>query len=484
MAVWEGGGGSRLAARFQDAAGTVVILPVGVDPTGYPLVERNISLARSISKALVNGTSGKVTISATPISGNGILEIIEELPRGLVPSDPSHGGVVEGNSVRWAVPVEEEPFEISYSLMADMSARETWISALATFDDVPVSIAGDRVYLGAPVNRFGFIKLFNHLGPLAGVDCTVGEDLAGDWIVDEAGTVTEQNIRPFPGLITRPSFGGDGITAGSGARAQGVILEDGGITEDAFLTWRGTLSPSASIEMASPSVNGFFAERAVNLASVYVTNTTGEDLPAVLGAGAQGALEVHLDGELLDLRGGCGFVVGLGETGAADVTLSPGEHHLLVKYSSGATIFKTSPFHVRFRAPSGDGIADGFGDPRIGSAFPGHRPILPPTLTYSLVSNVTPPPRFLRGDCNDDGGVDISDVTCTLNRLFAGGPETGCIAALNTNGDGTVGISDPVWLLNHLFAGGPAPVAPFPDCGPGMLPADATLGCANPPNCQ
>ncbi len=39
-------------------------------------------------------------------------------------------------------------------------------------------------------------------------------------------------------------------------------------------------------------------------------------------------------------------------------------------------------------------------------------------------------------------------------------------------------------LLNFLFAGGPAPVAPFPDCGPLMLPAEEELGCANPPNCQ
>ncbi len=91
---------------------------------------------------------------------------------------------------------------------------------------------------------------------------------------------------------------------------------------------------------------------------------------------------------------------------------------------------------------------------------------------------------FLRGDCNADGGVDISDATCALNWLFAGAPEPGCIAALNTNGDEDVNIADPVFLLNFLFAGGPRLSAPFPDCGPGTLPADTTLGCANPSNCQ
>lgn len=92
---------------------------------------------------------------------------------------------------------------------------------------------------------------------------------------------------------------------------------------------------------------------------------------------------------------------------------------------------------------------------------------------------------FLRGDCNGDGAANISDASCVLNWLFsdvAAGP--GCVAATNVNGDTSADITDAVYLLNHLFAGGPAPVAPFPDCGPGELPADEALGCANPPNCQ
>ena len=90
-------------------------------------------------------------------------------------------------------------------------------------------------------------------------------------------------------------------------------------------------------------------------------------------------------------------------------------------------------------------------------------------------------PRFLRGDCNDDGNVDLSDAVCTLNWLFLGGPAPGCLAATNTNGDEEVDLSDPVSLLNHLFLGGPAPVLPFPECGPGTLPTDAET-CESPPN--
>lgn len=90
--------------------------------------------------------------------------------------------------------------------------------------------------------------------------------------------------------------------------------------------------------------------------------------------------------------------------------------------------------------------------------------------------------RFLRGDCNDDGNVDLADAVCKLNWLFGGAGKPGCLAALNTNGDADVNIADPVALLNFLFGGGPIISDPFPDCGPGMLPVE--LGCANPPDCQ
>jgi hypothetical protein len=92
--------------------------------------------------------------------------------------------------------------------------------------------------------------------------------------------------------------------------------------------------------------------------------------------------------------------------------------------------------------------------------------------------------RFRRGDCNDDGTVDISDGVCILNWLFLGGATPGCVAVTNTNGDAVSDISDGVFLLTHLFLGGPAPVAPFPECGPGTLPADEVT-CETPPkSCQ
>jgi len=90
------------------------------------------------------------------------------------------------------------------------------------------------------------------------------------------------------------------------------------------------------------------------------------------------------------------------------------------------------------------------------------------------------PAVFRRGDCNDDGRVDIADAVCTLGWLFLARDPPGCIAATNTNGDAGQDISDATFLLNHLFLGGPAPVPPHPECGPGTLPEDAET-CEKPP---
>lgn len=76
---------------------------------------------------------------------------------------------------------------------------------------------------------------------------------------------------------------------------------------------------------------------------------------------------------------------------------------------------------------------------------------------------------FVRGDCNADGNVELSDAICSLAYLFSGG-SVGCLDALDANDSGGIDISDPVAILEYLFSGGSAPPAPFPDCGP-----DATL---------
>lgn len=60
---------------------------------------------------------------------------------------------------------------------------------------------------------------------------------------------------------------------------------------------------------------------------------------------------------------------------------------------------------------------------------------------------------FLRGDCNLDGTVDLSDAIRTIAILFLGQERAGCDDACDSNDDGALDLSDPVRTLSTLFLG-------------------------------
>ncbi len=84
---------------------------------------------------------------------------------------------------------------------------------------------------------------------------------------------------------------------------------------------------------------------------------------------------------------------------------------------------------------------------------------------------------FLRGDCNDDGSVDISDGIFNLNALFVQGSEqSNCLEACNANNDDSNDISDAIFLFNFLFVDGEPIEPPYPGCGEDPQPDDS-IGC-------
>jgi hypothetical protein len=85
--------------------------------------------------------------------------------------------------------------------------------------------------------------------------------------------------------------------------------------------------------------------------------------------------------------------------------------------------------------------------------------------------------RFVRGDSNDSGELDLSDAPFTLSHLFLGGDVPMCSKAADSDDDGELGMSDAILVLRHLFAGGPPPSAPYPGCG--LDPTEDALSCAN-----
>lgn len=83
---------------------------------------------------------------------------------------------------------------------------------------------------------------------------------------------------------------------------------------------------------------------------------------------------------------------------------------------------------------------------------------------------------FVRGDCNADGAVDLSDAITLLDFSFSGGDAPSCERACDVNNDTSLDIGDAVSALNYSFAGGAAPAAPFPNCGVELAPT-GSLTC-------
>jgi len=63
----------------------------------------------------------------------------------------------------------------------------------------------------------------------------------------------------------------------------------------------------------------------------------------------------------------------------------------------------------------------------------------------------------MRGDVDNNGSRDISDLTYYVEYLFGGGPVPPCPAQGDTDGNGSSDISDLTYYVDYLFAGGPAP---------------------------
>lgn len=80
---------------------------------------------------------------------------------------------------------------------------------------------------------------------------------------------------------------------------------------------------------------------------------------------------------------------------------------------------------------------------------------------------------FIRGDCNQDGSIMLSDAVFFLTGLFGGGGAGfDCADACDSNDDGFNDLADAIYSLNALFTGG-TPVTAPQTCG-----ADPTVDSA------
>ena len=84
---------------------------------------------------------------------------------------------------------------------------------------------------------------------------------------------------------------------------------------------------------------------------------------------------------------------------------------------------------------------------------------------------------FLRGDCNSDQRVDISDAAEVLRLLFQSPDEPRCADACDVNDDEALQLTDAIFLLNVLFNGEVRLPQPFPVSG--SDPNGDALGCGD-----
>jgi hypothetical protein len=117
--------------------------------------------------------------------------------------------------------------------------------------------------------------------------------------------------------------------------------------------------------------------------------------------------------------------------------------------------------------------------PAAGAAGPADVTVTTPFGEAALAGGFTyaggEGPRFVRGNCDGEGGINITDGIALLNFLFLGGKKPGCLEACNADDDGQLNITDGIAILNFLFLGGRAPEPPYPGCG------NDTTGT---PNCE
>ncbi len=93
------------------------------------------------------------------------------------------------------------------------------------------------------------------------------------------------------------------------------------------------------------------------------------------------------------------------------------------------------------------------------------------------VSNSDAPRMFLRGDANEDGRLNVTDVTRSLALLFSEESRFPfCLDALDADDSGLIDVADPVFLANFLFKDGPFIPPPYPNLGFDETP-DSIAGC-------
>jgi hypothetical protein len=452
----------------------------------------------------------EITTSRTPEETNGDFLPGDSIPVEITLSDirAAEGGCTApaGLVVREMPPADWTPSQISDSGSYDPASHTiTWtlvppalaegkrleylVTAVET-DELDVTftgtvsenmpgaeatpVRGESTLLSEfPFDACGGIRAWNILGAFLQPfgDNPGDENLRLDYLTD--GETFETELVFQPGAQIATTFGGDGVTA---AASTGVIggAEDrnpGGVP-----TVFGWNDRDGAINLNDDAFGGD-PNDVMAYAQAYVINTTGEPIEVHLGISSDDSVQVFLNGNEVWIHSiaRAGGDACMPQDVSPDLfiftephVLEPGENSLLVKVWEGGGGWN---FALRFQDAAGEPITNGLevrkfpeGGPKDGV-------------------------RFVRGDVDASGDINITDGIFLLNYLFSGGTTPACLDAadVNDSGGGAPDITDAIAVFNWLFLGGPAPSPPSPTTSPyisrdcGLDPPDGptdTLDCA------
>jgi hypothetical protein len=197
------------------------------------------------------------------------------------------------------------------------------------------------------------------------------------------------------------------------------------------------------------------------------------DLAGTVSEGAEWS-----DGRIVPAEGKACWGVVLGLSSSSGKAIPAGRGQVLLKLSFDA--IASGPTKTTIDLLGGAG-----GEPGRWTTLLASRSV-PPTRPELVSGTITigdpPPPNpFLRGDCNGDHGIDISDPIGALEFLFRGNEGPPCFAACDGNADGTFDVSDAIFLLLHLYGGGMPIKPPFPGCDQAAPQLCGAATCATTP---
>jgi len=140
----------------------------------------------------------------------------------------------------------------------------------------------------------------------------------------------------------------------------------------------------------------------------------------------------------------------------ASFTLNPEALEVELVLNRGSDFFRFDAFELEADVAVGR-PPDGVGSPKPLEAPTPGLPNLPPAGPKELL--------FVRGDANQTGTVNVSDLAI-IQKVVAGTTALPrCADALDANDDGMVDGADAAYLQQFLFGLGPPPPPPFPDRG-------------------